>query len=405
MTVKGRELQIPTIRYNNQIKFVPKLGGWDLSDPDTRLLSAGKAIHSGQHPLTCYFININNDIRQHEFRQMEGAVEALLDQMKNDAGSQLLGVDSETGSPKVNFKTIEGPLPSVLDKARKEFKDKSPKYMPKFCLIILPSMRSNANKVYSLFKRLGDVEYGFHTVCLTKSNLLMTGRGKMMTLRANLALKFNIKAKGLNHQVSKVTPKGNLASLIDSATMIAGYDVIHPTGGSQPQEKRSDKDDNSPPSFVGLVASVSQDLNQWPAIAWENPSRQEVLRPHELSDKFGSRLDIWREKHQGNLPTRIIIYRDGVSEGQYNEVLQTEVTAIQHACHTKAKNLNQKSPKILFIIATKRHRTRFYRKLDKEDATNPPNGLVVDNGVTVSRHWDFFLQPHTTRPGKKTWRF
>ena len=372
-------------------------------------------MHKYKQPLACLLINIKDSIRKGEDKQIRSAVEDLLLQIQNDAGSELLVLDERTKRPQVEFVTIGGSLESVLKEAGNWFKEKKTEDLPGICLVILPNNTNDANKIYSFIKRLGDVECGFNTICLTKSNLLMSGKGRERTVRANLALKFNIKAKGLNHQVLRKSSKGkgSLNPIIDDTTMIAGYDIIHPTGAipmksaspgdAQTQEKKSDKDDTLPPSFVGLVASVSKDLNQWPAIAWKNPSRQELLTSPELRDNFGSRLEVWMEKHNRMLPKHIIIYRDGVSEGQYKDVLETEVAAIQDACKAKAReNSDQPCPKILFIIATKRHRTRFYFKPDYKDATNPPNGLVVDNNVTMSRHWDFFLQPHTTRKGKRT---
>ena len=57
-----------------------------------------------------------------------------------------------------------------------------------------------------------------------------------------------------------------------------------------------------------------------------------------------------------SLPHKIIFYRDGVSEGQFKEVLQAEVPAIQQAC----ARINPKySPTLTFIVVQKRHNTRY----------------------------------------------
>ena len=57
------------------------------------------------------------------------------------------------------------------------------------------------------------------------------------------------------------------------------------------------------------------------------------------------------------------------------------------------------------MIVGKRHHTRFYPTEEKyADMTsrvkgNPPNGTVVDRGVTMERGHDFFLQAHVALQG------
>lgn len=58
----------------------------------------------------------------------------------------------------------------------------------------------------------------------------------------------------------------------------------------------------------------------------------------------------------GYKPHRIILYRDGVSEGQFLAVLQHELTAIREAC---IKLEGDYKPGITFIVVQKRHHTRY----------------------------------------------
>lgn len=58
----------------------------------------------------------------------------------------------------------------------------------------------------------------------------------------------------------------------------------------------------------------------------------------------------------GYKPHRIILYRDGVSEGQFLHVLQHELTAIREAC---IKIEGDYRPGITFIVVQKRHHTRY----------------------------------------------
>lgn len=63
----------------------------------------------------------------------------------------------------------------------------------------------------------------------------------------------------------------------------------------------------------------------------------------------------------GYKPHRIILYRDGVSEGQFLAVLQHELTAIREAC---IKLEGDYKPGITFIVVQKRHHTRYQTLLD-----------------------------------------
>jgi len=106
-------------------------------------------------------------------------------------------------------------------------------------------------------------------------------------------------------------------------------------------------------------------------------------------------------KKNGILPKRIIVYRDGVSEGQFNQVVDQELPLIRKAC----QRFQNYEPLITIIICGKRHHTRFYptNQGDADQNGNPLAGTVVDRGVTAVYNFDFFLQAHgglqgTTKP-------
>lgn len=95
----------------------------------------------------------------------------------------------------------------------------------------------------------------------------------------------------------------------------------------------------------------------------------------------------------------------GVSEGQYQSVLKDEFTQILEACQKIYQKHHAPRPKINIMVVGKRHHTRFYPTEEKyADMTsrvkgNPPNGTVVDRGVTMEKGHDFFLQAHVALQG------
>jgi hypothetical protein len=46
-------------------------------------------------------------------------------------------------------------------------------------------------------------------------------------------------------------------------------------------------------------------------------------------------LRLFADNHGDRLPNKIVFYRDGVDEGQYQKVLDNEVTKIKNACRSK----------------------------------------------------------------------
>jgi len=104
----------------------------------------------------------------------------------------------------------------------------------------------------------------------------------------------------------------------------------------------------------------------------------------ELKDMMEERLRLY-QKHKGTLPSRIIVYRDGVSEGQYNEVVEDEYVKMVEAFGAFGNPKQPYRPELTIIICAKRHHTRFF-PTDSQFADqngNPRPGTVVDRGVTA----------------------
>ncbi|KAB5536111.1 hypothetical protein GE09DRAFT_1141492, partial [Coniochaeta sp. 2T2.1] len=87
-------------------------------------------------------------------------------------------------------------------------------------------------------------------------------------------------------------------------------------------------------SYTGMVASVDRWLGQWHAVlSIQSKLRKEMV--WDLVDMIKSRLRLWKEPNHGghaNLPENILVYRGGVSESQYQTVLNEEVSLLRRAC-------------------------------------------------------------------------
>jgi aubergine-like protein len=89
----------------------------------------------------------------------------------------------------------------------------------------------------------------------------------------------------------------------------------------------------------------------------------------------------------GAPPDRVIIYRDGVGDGQLHAVLEHEVVQVKHAFGQFSVNYN---PKWAYIIVKKRINHRFFLQ-GGSSLSNPAPGTVVDSAVTKPEWYDFFL--------------
>jgi len=125
----------------------------------------------------------------------------------------------------------------------------------------------------------------------------------------------------------------------------------------------------------------------------------------DLKEMLIERLKVWNQKSKTrSWPECIMVYRDGVSEGEFAKVLDIELPKIKAAfkeCGAGPKY----DPKLTITIVGKRHHTRFYpTDADQaDDNGNPKNGTVVDRGITSVYDFDFLLQAHkglkgTARP-------
>lgn len=66
------------------------------------------------------------------------------------------------------------------------------------------------------------------------------------------------------------------------------------------------------------------------AVSSTYTSRQEIVQ--EMSSMVQELLLMFYKSTGGFKPHRIIMYRDGISEGQFIHVLQHELTAVREAC-------------------------------------------------------------------------
>nr|POF12669.1 protein argonaute 18 [Quercus suber] len=251
---------------------------------------------------------------------------------------------------------------------------------PGILLVIVPA--NNNSGIYNAVKYICDVQEGVLCQCVVDTKFAKEQKQYF----ANVGLKINLKLGGANHSI----PVSSFGAISPEKTMFVGLDVTHPSPGST----------SSAPSVASIVSSIDSTLAQWPAAIRVQEARKEMIT--DLTELVEGQLKLWQAKHR-TLPVNIILYRDGVSEGQYQVVLDVELPSIKQAINNvySPTQVKQGLPALSIIVVGKRHHTRFYptKEADADKTGNPKHGLVVDRGVTNFANWDFFLQAHTALHG------
>ena len=371
LTVPGRILQAPELQYRTQTAK-PSGGAWNLNPAKL----GDKPFRLVAKPLGSWNTLVINSGSRDTIYGGPQAAKHHLEQFRN--ALQTYGLDPGPVQDPVfinippndlNNKEFKKIQVQITDALRSKFKSK-----PNFLFVILPS--DNAT-LYDSIKFVCDCQLGIPNIC-NIGQKFSKEKGQVQYF-ANVAMKFNQKLGGVNHTVDakKMSP-------LDAQTILFGIDVTHPSPGSA----------QSAPSIAGVVASVDNLFSQYPASMRTQEGRVEMVK--ELEEMVIERLKLWQKRNKGGLPNKVIVYRDGVSEGQYRLVLEKELPAFEGAFN-KLYGAKAKHPKISVIVVGKRHHTRFYPTNDNDTdgrTGNPQPGTVVDRGVTGEKLFDFFLLAH-----------
>ena len=234
-----------------------------------------------------------------------------------------------------------------------------------FIFCVLPDTKT---AVYGEIKRVGDNVIGMVTQCIQQKFVYQP----KLQVCSNIAMKVNAKLGGINH----VIHKDGQAPVFKEPVIIFGANVTNPMSG-----------DTVSPSIAAVVRAQASKKNK--------PSKKsETAEIIENLDEIVKELLIHYRQNTKVAPTKILFYRNGVSEGQFEQVYLYELRAIQKACLSLSEKYK---PGITLVIVQKRHHTRLFCA-DRQDqvgkAGNVPPGTTVDKGIVHPYEFDFYLCSH-----------
>ena len=240
----------------------------------------------------------------------------------------------------------------------------------KFCNLVFIVLHDRNSEIYGAAKYIFDIEFKLPNQVMLAKTISRKFPGdlpKPINI-SNILKKINAKLGGENVKTftDYLTPYAKtlqnvvnqFKEIYEAPLMVFGADVTHPDPGDQGK-----------PSIAAVVGSLNSTLTRYAAQVMVQRSREEMISG--LEEMFTKILKEFHRVSKGQKPQRILYYRDGVSEGQFTDVLVKELHAMQHACEKLNPNF---TPKITFIVVNKRHKACFFNHLQNGKLVNMKPG-------------------------------
>ncbi|KAF9463147.1 Piwi domain-containing protein [Collybia nuda] len=360
ISISGRILDPPKMKYGeNEVR--PRDGAWNV---------VNQKLHTPK-ALTCWAV-VN-------FCPTKIPSQGCQDMMQNLMKCcGILGTStSQPGVIEVGSgHAVEKALTNALQKSREtlgsRFSGQS------FLLIVILPLK--AAEIRLRVKHWGDIIQGVQTQCLREDKVT----GARDQYWNNVALKLNARLGGYN----ALTDTSIMRQLSQEPYMIMGADVGHPAPGV----KR--------PSITSLVWSHDRFATQYAAFTKLQHPRLEMIGA--LKEMVKDAIVAFGSKNKAS-PRRIIFFRDGVSEGEFEQIAEGEIGAVKGAFDEiwAERGLKEPKPTLTFIIVGKRHHVVFFpQDANARDKTgNCRAGFVADQGICHPVIPDFYLQSHAAVKG------
>ncbi|CAI5479135.1 unnamed protein product [Closterium sp. Yama58-4] len=372
--LQGRLLEPPRLVYKDKKDVVPRFGAWNMMGGQ-RLIDGARITHW----------TIINFAPYLDAMGVQRFGQALTQRCAE------LGVHME---PRPVVPPLTGRVEAV-EAVMRQLADASSRAVPpgqwlQLAVVILPGRGTFYNEI----KLIAETQLNVVTQCC----LVNHAHKCQSQYLANLVLKINVKLGGRNVLLQSESI-GRLPMVAERPTIVFGADVTHPSPG-----------DDSSPSIAAVVASRDWPCaNRYGCLLRTQAHRQEMIeglheerRGADGSVQAGGLVrELLMEFYQTakRKPERIIFFRDGVSEGQFYQVLAYELEAVRAACRAMDPS-GSYSPRITYVVVQKRHHTRLFPADNNRDKNgNVMPGTVVDSVICHPREFDFFLNSHASIQG------
>ncbi|KAJ3106240.1 eukaryotic translation initiation factor 2C, 3 [Phlyctochytrium bullatum] len=346
--VSGRVLPAPSMRVTDAPPFRPQHGTFELYREKAKFFSSAPRLEA-------FAILVTRDIRIHP-EQIVAFFRSLFGECQN-RGLQIAGRDLQHLIVRQENISIQQALMDARELALRGTGLNKAQMI--FCII-----PKKGALEYDIIKAEAETRLDVMTQCVS----LQSVNKKSSGIVNNMALKINAKLGGINYHadVGNESPSVRTLRSLGGETMMLGIDVVHPGPGMQAAGSKS---------IAAVVASVDE---------------RTIIGG--LGELVAPLLDQFIARHPSHtMPRRIIVYRGGVSEGEFAEVAFQELQSLKRMLREKNCRAT-----VTLLIVNKRHSTRFFCKNagDADRSKNVPAGTVVDTDIIHPFEFDFFLNSH-----------
>ncbi|XP_036602756.1 piwi-like protein 4 [Trichosurus vulpecula] len=234
-------------------------------------------------------------------------------------------------------------------------------------MCILPS---NQKDCYDSIKKFLSLDHPIPSQCVLARTL--SRQGMMMSIATKIAMQVVCKLGGELWAVE--IPLKSL--------MVVGIDVNRETCARGR-------------SVVGFVSSSNSGITRWFSRCILQNTKTEMADCLKVCMKGA--LDRWY-RYNHSFPARIIVYRDGVGDGQLQTIVDYEVPQLLSSLRDSNSGY---SPKVSVIVVRKKCMPRFFTEMNGT-LQNPPLGTVVDSEATRPEWYDFYLISQAAHRGTIT---
>lgn len=359
------------IRYGNGAEVDPVLAGsWNLN----RNKFVTPPPNAGPDGKYMYGVMIVSDREPQNWRE---PVDRFVQDLERDARD--CGLQLRSGGSTMSSSSLPDEMAAKLSMMMK--------HGARIVIVMLVTDAYNALKLEA-------DRIGLPTQCLRWKNVERPPRG----YHSNVMLKINTKLGGCNHTLVSRLPRDapreavfqdppvSLCWVMDKPCMLVGIDVSHAEPGSNRE------------STAAVVGSMNGQASQYVAHISTQAARTEMVT--QLTDAMMCLMSTFK-KNNNVMPEHIVVFRDGVSDGQFEQVLQTEVRAVRDAM--ELSGYTEDHIKLAYVICQKGHHTRLVYE-DSSEFINLCPGVVLDSSggpssITSSKFNEFYLNSHVSIQG------
>ncbi|KAH9497882.1 argonaute 1 [Dermatophagoides farinae] len=317
-----------------------KFNGYQLDKP-RMVVRNPRAITKSASIVPWAFISFDENISS-------GVINDFIDGLVDEA--EKMNSNLQMGLRYKDFKRIKNlnDIENVLKKLKTECKIE-------FCFVVVPEHHNylTPSDIYNAASSIGCKDLGLKIQCLNGFRVANVPGGYFN----NLLFEVNGNLGGQNTVVEPRYFQQQIGTKIQlNETMIIGIDVNHPGFFECSQNFRV--------SIAAAVGTTNVEMTDF-----VNCFRiQKRERTMEIIEQLAEMIKELLEKYKkinGKYPKNLIIFRDGVSESQFDQVKTIELQAIRRL-------IEQTKLKIRFtlIIVQKRHHTRFVKTMPTSSDAN-----------------------------------